>query len=53
MRLPDTLLRIASGEESPFRAQLLGEDTTWRELHRAPLERLVGCLSTPLPKPTD
>jgi len=120
MRLPDTLLRIASGEESPFRAQLLREDVerlrklqplarsapdlatfkkagmrvgwtqgdlrthelraplealleavyayetgnaaadaedrieaAWRELHRARMERLLGCLSTPVPKPVD
>lgn len=25
----------------------------WLELHRTRMERLVGCLSTPVPKPTD
>lgn len=25
----------------------------WEALHRARLERLVGCLSTPVPKPAD
>lgn len=25
----------------------------WTELHRVRMERLVGCLSTPVPKPTD
>jgi hypothetical protein len=25
----------------------------WHELHRIRMERLVGCLSTPVPKPTD
>jgi len=25
----------------------------WRELHRTRMERLVGCLSTPVPKPSD
>ena len=25
----------------------------WHELHRVRMERLVGCLSTPVPKPTD
>jgi hypothetical protein len=120
MRLADTLLRSASEEESPFRAQLLREDAerlrklqtlarsapdlasfrkggmrvgwtsgdlrthelratleplldaiyayetgmesadqegrieaAWRDLHRVRMERLVGCLSTPVPKPTD
>ena len=28
-------------------------EAAWRELHRARMERLVGCLSTPVPKPTD
>ena len=28
-------------------------DAAWRELHRARMERLVGCLSTPVPKPGD
>jgi hypothetical protein len=27
-------------------------EAAWRELHRARMERLVGCLSTPVPKPT-
>ena len=25
----------------------------WHELHRIRMERLVGCLSTPVPKPTE
>ncbi len=25
----------------------------WNELHRARMERLIGCLSTPVPKPAD
>ena len=25
----------------------------WLELHRARMERLIGCLSTPVPKPVD
>jgi len=120
MRLIDTLLRVASAEQGPFRAQLLREDVerlrtlqtlarsgpdlahfkkagmrigwtqgdlrthelraplealleavyacetgsagedaedrieaAWRELHRTRLERLVGCLSTAVPKPAD
>jgi hypothetical protein len=28
-------------------------EAAWRELHRTRMERLVGCLSTPVPKPTD
>ena len=111
MRLADQLERIASGEESPFRAQLLREDVarlrrlealaadhdeesfvkagmrigwtqgdarthelrepleaflravyaadeplivrTWESLHRVRMERLLGCLSTPVPRPLD
>jgi hypothetical protein len=26
---------------------------TWETLHRARLERLLGCLSTPVPRPAD
>jgi hypothetical protein len=25
----------------------------WLELHRVRMERLVGCLSTPVPRPVD
>lgn len=121
MRLIDTLSRLASVEESPFRAQLLREDVTrleklrelaqrhpdlaafktaglrigwtqgdartlelraplenmlelvfrhethddigssldsalersWLEFHRVRMERLLGCLSTPAPRPED
>lgn len=28
-------------------------DESWLELHRVRMERLVGCLSTPLPRPID
>ena len=35
----------ASREEELFPA--------WEALHRARMERLVGCLSTPVPKPAD
>lgn len=35
----------ASREEELFPA--------WEALHRARMERLVGCLSTPVPKPVD
>ena len=28
-------------------------DVAWQELHRVRMERLVGCLSTPVPKPGD
>jgi hypothetical protein len=35
----------ASQEEEIFLA--------WEALHRARMERLVGCLSTPVPKPVD
>ena len=36
----------AAGEDAEDRIE-----AAWRELHRARLERLVGCLSTPVPKP--
>jgi hypothetical protein len=35
----------ASQEQEIFQA--------WEALHRARMERLVGCLSTPVPKPVD
>jgi len=35
---------ILSGEEARI-------TTAWNELHRARMERLLGCLSTPVPKP--
>jgi hypothetical protein len=28
-------------------------DAAWGDLHRTRMERLVGCLSTPVPKPDD
>lgn len=28
-------------------------DAAWRDLHHTRMERLVGCLSTPVPKPGD
>lgn len=28
-------------------------DAAWRELHRTRMERLLGCLSTPVPRPGD
>lgn len=40
-----------------LRAVRAGDDAliarTWDALHRARLERLLGCLSTPVPKPVD
>jgi hypothetical protein len=36
----------ATGEEQETRIA-----AAWNELHRTRLERLVGCLSTPVPKP--
>ena len=43
VRLLDAV--YASQEEEIFLA--------WEALHRARMERLVGCLSTPVPKPVD
>jgi len=28
-------------------------EAAWQELHRVRMERLIGCLSTPTPKPVD
>jgi len=37
----------------PDDAQELRIRETWLELHRTRMERLVGCLSTPVPKPVE
>lgn len=43
--------------ESLLAALYEGDETriieTWNELHRARMERLLGCLATPAPKPVD
>lgn len=41
----------ANGATDPARESGIG--SAWRELHRVRMERLVGCLSTPVPKPLD
>lgn len=46
---------IAPQLESLLQAVYAGEDVritaAWNELHRARMERLLGCLATPAPKP--
>ena len=46
---------IASQVESLLQAVYAGDDAritgAWNELHRARMEKLLGCLSTPVPKP--
>jgi hypothetical protein len=43
--------------EAFLRAAFAGDDErmepAWEELHRVRLERLLGCLSTPVPRPED
>lgn len=43
--------------EAFLRAAFAGDETriatAWETLHRVRLERLLGCLSTPVPKPGD
>lgn len=39
--------------EAPDDAMQTTVERTWLELHRLRLERMVGCLSTPLPRPVD
>ncbi len=40
-------LAVSAGEDPPLAAQLL---EAWEQLTQLRLERLVGCLSTPVPK---
>ena len=48
---------IAAQVESLLKAVYAGEDAriteAWNELHRARMERLLGCLATPVPKPAE
>jgi hypothetical protein len=41
---------VRGGEDA---AQESGIEAAWRELYRVRMERLVGCLSTPVPKPVE
>jgi hypothetical protein len=51
LRAPlEALLEAVYGYETGAAAEDRIE-AAWRELHRTRLERLVGCLSTPVPKP--
>lgn len=45
----DTLFEYESGPHGPDVEQRLVD--RWVELHRLRMERLVGCLSTPVPRP--
>ncbi len=56
LRAPLEALLDAVYAWEPGAAGAQGEDrieAAWRELHRARMERLLGCLSTPVPKPVD
>ena len=48
---------IASQVESLLEAVYAGDEAripeAWNELHRARMERLLGCLATPVPKPAE
>lgn len=43
----------AGGEGTGDAAQEARIAAAWNELHRVRMERLVGCLSNPVPRPTD
>lgn len=49
--LLDRVHEAARAAPSPQREQAIEE--AWQALHRARMERLLGCLSTPTPKPVD
>jgi hypothetical protein len=48
---------IAAEVESLLKALYAGDEAriaaAWHELHRARMERLLGCLATPVPKPAE
>jgi hypothetical protein len=48
---------IRAEVESLLKAVYAGDEagtaSAWQELHRARMERLLGCLSTPVPKPVE
>ena len=48
--LAEPLARLLEAVYASREEQLL---PAWEALHRARMERLVGCLSTPVPKPAD
>jgi hypothetical protein len=49
--LVDAIYALETGAvEGGLEARII---EAWTELHRTRMERLVGCLSTPLPKPVD
>ena len=49
--LLETVYACETGTADP--AQEDRVDAAWRDLHRTRMERLLGCLSTPVPKPAD
>jgi hypothetical protein len=46
----EPLLRLLDAVHASREEEIL---LAWEALHRARLEKLVGCLSTPVPKPVD
>lgn len=50
-RFLEVVFRYETGEASEALETALEE--TWFALHRLRLERLLGCLSTPVPRPID
>ena len=50
-RLIEAVYALELGERDATQEARVFE--SWHALHRARMERLVGCLSTPVPKPTD
>jgi hypothetical protein len=49
--LLEAVFDCVRGGEDPAQASRI--EAAWRELHRVRMERLVGCLSTPVPKPVE
>jgi len=50
-RLLGAVYAFERGKRDAAQEALIAE--AWEALHRARMERLVGCLSTPVPKPVD
>lgn len=51
--LEQLLEAVHAHQENPGGVNEARLEAAWAELHRVRMERLVGCLSTPVPKPTD
>lgn len=52
-QLEDFLEALYAWATQPGSADETAIERAWYELHRVRMERLVGCLSTPVPKPDE